>query len=146
MTMQKISRNSNRKQPLNKERKDKERYLEKFNKAYPIYSKQIGIACNNNLKKLDDDYLLSQTKTLVQKERKLNIEILQHLQEIESRKLYLERGFSSLFDYAVRELGYSRGSAFRRIKAMKLCQDIPETKSQLESGKLNLSSASQLQN
>ena len=98
------------------------------------------------LKKLSDDFLLSQTKALVQKERKLNIEILQHLQEIESRKLYLERGFSSLFDYAIRELGYGEGAAYRRIKAMKLCQDIPETKTQIESGQLNLSTASQLQN
>ena len=97
------------------------------------------------LKKLSNDFLLSQTKTLVQKERKINIEILQHLQEIESRKLYLERGFSSLFDYAIKELGYGEGAAYRRIKAMKLCQDIPETKIQIESGQLNLSKASQLQ-
>ena len=85
-------------------------------------------------------------KTLVQKERKLNVEILQHLQEIESRKLYLERGFSSLFDYTVKELGYGEGAAYRRIKTMKLCQDIPETKTQIESGQLTLSTASQLQN
>ena len=97
------------------------------------------------LKKFSDDFLLSQTKALVQKERKLNIEILQHLQEIESRKLYLERGFSSLFDYTVKELGYGEGAAYRRIKTMKLCQDIPETKTQIESGQLNLSTASQLQ-
>ena len=97
------------------------------------------------LKRLSNYKLLSQTKTLVQKERKLNIFILQHLQEIELRKLYLEKGFSSLFDYAVRELGYSSGAAYRRIKAMRLCRDIPETKAQIELGKLNLSTASKLQ-
>ena len=143
-TMQKISRTSTKKQPLNKER-----YVEKvkvISNSKDSFSSSKKLQPALALKKLSDNFLLFQTKTLVQKERKLNIEILQHLQEIESRKLYLERGFSSLFDYAVRELGYSRGSAFRRIKAMKLCQDIPETKSQLESGKLNLSSASQLQN
>ena len=32
-----------------------------------------------------------------------------------------ERGFSSLFDYAVRELGYSDAAAARRIGAMRLC-------------------------
>ena len=148
-TVQKFSRTQTKKQPLDKERKDKERYFEKVkaissSKVRFSSSKQIPPALA--LKKLNNDFLLSQTKTLVQKERKLNIYILQHLQEIESRKLYLNRGFSSLFDYAVRELSYSRGSAFRRIKAMKLCQDIPETKNQLESGNLNLSSASQLQN
>ena len=144
MTMQKFSRTQTKKQSLNKDI-----YFEKvkaISSSKDSFSSSKQLPSALVLKKLSDDYLLSQTKTLVQKEGKLNIEILQHLQEIESRKLYLERGFSSLFDYAFRELGYSRGSAFRRIKAMKLCQDIPETKSQLESGKLNLSSASQLQN
>ena len=143
-TMQKFSRTQTKKQPLNKNRFFEQVKAISSSKNSSSFSKTLSPALA--LKKLSDDHLLSQTKTLVQKERKLNIEILQHLQEIESRKLYLERGFSSLFDYTVRELGYSRGSAFRRIKAMKLCQDIPETKSQLESGKLNLSSASQLQN
>ena len=54
-------------------------------------------------------------------------------------------GFSSLFDYAVRELGYSEGAAYRRIKAMKLCCDFPETESRLQSGRLSLSAACQLQ-
>ena len=148
-SMQELSRIHNKKPFLNKERKDKERYFEKVkaissSQDSSSFSKTLPPALT--LKKLSDDHLLSQTKTLVQKERKLNIEILQHLQEIESRKLYLERGFSSLFDYAVRELGYGEGSAYRRIKAMKLCQDIPETKHQIESGQLNLSTASQLQN
>ena len=142
-SMQELFRIHSKKPLLNKERKDKERYFEKFNKAYPISSKQLPSALV--LKKLSDDFLLSQIKILVQKERKFNIEILQHLQEIESRKIYLERGFSSLFDYAVRELCYGEGAAYRRIKAMKLCKDIPETKNQIESGQLNLSTASQLQ-
>ena len=121
--------------------------MTKNKKEFQMYfssSKQLQPALT--LKKLSDDHLLSQTKTLVQKERKLNVKILQHLQEIESRKLYLERGFSSLFDYTVKELGYGEGAAYRRIKTMKLCQDIPETKTQIESGQLTLSTASQLQN
>ena len=121
--------------------------MTKNKKEFQMYfssSKQLQPALV--LKKLSDDFLLSQTKTLVQKERKLNVEILQHLQEIESRKLYLERGFSSLFDYTIKELGYGEGAAYRRIKTMKLCQDIPETKTQIESGQLTLSTASQLQN
>ena len=142
-TMQKISRTQTKKQPLNTERYFKKVKAISNSKDSFFSSQQLQPALA--LKKLSDDHLLSQTKTLVQKERKLNIEILQHLQEIESRKLYLERGFSSLFDYAVRELGYGEGAAYRRIKAMKLCKDIPETKNQIESGQLNLSTASQLQ-
>ena len=100
---------------------------------------------NKNLKYISNKELLSQIKFLVQKERHIHIQVLHHLREIQSRKLYLKLGFSSLFDYTVKELGYSEGAVFRRIKAMKLCQDIPETEVKLQSGKLSLSSACQLQ-
>ena len=97
------------------------------------------------LKKLSDQNLLLQTKSLVQKERNITIQVLRHLSEIEFRKLYLKRGFSSLFDYAVKELGYSHSSAYRRIKAMKLCRAVPETASKISAGSLNLTTVSQLQ-
>ena len=96
-------------------------------------------------KQLNNKELLSQTKHLVQKERDIHIQIIYHLSEIESRKLYLKQGFASLFDYATRELGYSEGAAYRRIKAMKLCRELPGTDSRLQSGRLSLSSACQLQ-
>ncbi len=50
---------------------------------------------NTNLKKLSNDQLLSQTKNLVQKERQINILVLQHLQEIENLKsrLWAFQGF-----------------------------------------------------
>ena len=97
------------------------------------------------IKQLNNEELLSQTKLLVQKERNIHIQVLHHLAEIDSRRLYFRQGFSSLFDYAVRELGYSEGAAYRRIKAMKLCRDLPETESRLQAGRLSLSVASQLQ-
>ena len=97
------------------------------------------------IKQLSNKELLSHTKLLVQKERNIHIQILHHLAEIDSRKLFFKQGFSSLFDYTVRELGYSEGAAYRRIKAMKLCQELPETANRLQSGRLSLSAASQLQ-
>ncbi len=68
-----------------------------------------------------------------------------HLREIEARQLYFSEGCASLFDYAVRGLGYSKGAAFRRIKAMRLCRDEPETLEKIKSGRLSLCAASQLQ-
>ncbi len=110
-------------------------------------TKNTGMAttANTNLKKLSNDQLLSQTKNLVQKERQINVFVLQHLQEIEKRKLYLDRGFPSLFEYAIKELGYSHSAAYRRIKAMRLCRDIPQATSKIKTGNLNLTTASQLQ-
>ena len=100
---------------------------------------------NHSLKQLSNKALLFQTKSLVQKERNLHVQVLHHLREIDSRNLYFEMGFSSLFGYAIRELGYSEGAAYRRIKAMKLCKDLPETENRLQSGRLSLSAAFQLQ-
>ena len=80
------------------------------------------------IKQLSNKELLSKTKLLVQKERNIHIQVLRHLAEIDSRRLYFQdMASSSLFDYAVRELGYSEGAAYRRIKAMKLCRDLPGT-------------------
>ena len=116
-------------------------------KALREFSVKTGTTtdANTSLKKLSNDQLLLQTKNLVQKERQINILVLQHLQEIEKRKLYLERGFPSLFEYTVKELGYSHSAAYRRIKAMRLCRDIPQATSKIKTGDLNLTTASQLQ-
>ncbi len=108
-----------------------------------------GKACNKltmpEITKLSDQALLSQTKLLVQKKRSLHVQVLRHLREIEARQLYFSEGYASLFDYAVRGLGYSKGAAFRRIKAMRLCRDEPETLEKIKSGRLSLCAASQLQ-
>ena len=111
----------------------------------PDLSQPHKTVLNNNLKNISNKELLSQTKLLVQEERNIHIQVLHHLREIQSRRLYLELGFSSLFDYATKELGYSEGAAFRRIKAMKLCQEVPDTEFKLQSGTLSLSSACQIQ-
>ena len=94
---------------------------------------------------LSDRELLRETSNLVRHERHLQGAIIDHLAEIEARGLYLERGFSSLFDYAVRELGYSDAAAARRIGAMRLCADAPQAREGLRDGSLTLSAAAELQ-
>ena len=54
-----------------------------------------------HIKKLHDQQLLSETKKLVQIERQVLTKILNHLREIDRRKLYCDLGYSSLFYYAV---------------------------------------------
>ena len=94
---------------------------------------------------LSDRELLRETRNLVRHERHLQGAVIDHLTEIEARGLYLERGFSSLFDYAVRELGYSDAAAARRIGAMRLCADQPDAREGLRDGSLTLSAAAELQ-
>ena len=71
--------------------------------------------------------------------------VIDHLREIQKRRLYLRSGFSSLFDYAVRELGYSDAAAWRRIKAMRLCADVEGVRERLQNGTMTLNAAAQLQ-
>ena len=100
----------------------------------------------NTLHFVSDDELLSRTSELARHETAITIVTIQHLDEIERRELYDKRGYPSLFEYAVRELHYSKGCAWRRIMVMKLCRAVPGIADKLRSGELNLTTASQLQN
>ena len=73
-----------------------------------------GLVITSTVGGLSDRALLRATSTLVRHERHLQGAIIDHLAEIEVRSVYLRRGCSSLFDYAVRELGYSDAAAGRR--------------------------------
>ena len=100
----------------------------------------------NTLRFVSDDELLFRTRELARHETELTIVTIQHLDEIERRELYDKRGYPSLFEYAVRELNYSKACAWRRIMVMKLCREVPGIPDKLRSGELNLTTASQLQN
>ena len=83
---------------------------------------------------------------LARHEQALQLSVLDHLREIEARRLYLRLGYSSLFDYTVRELHYTEAAAWRRIKAMRLCRETRGVRERLQDGSLNLSNAALLQN
>lgn len=82
---------------------------------------------------------------LVKRERRILNEILDHLAEVNRRKLFLKFGHPSLLKYCVKELGYSESAAYRRIKALRITQELPEMKKKLEEGALNLTQLCQAQ-
>ena len=88
---------------------------------------------------LSDNALLAQTKKLAHLEQQLQVTVIDHLREIHTRRLYLSRGFSSLFDYVVRELGYTDSAAARRINTMHLCAEFEEVREGLQDGSFTLS-------
>jgi len=98
-----------------------------------------------NLKHLSNQDLTSKLKLLVQEERRLNLELLHHLKEIEIRRLHLQLGYSSLFDYLTREFSYSEDAAYQRISAMRLLRDLPQVEKKIESGELSLTAACKIQ-
>lgn len=98
-----------------------------------------------NLSSLSDQRLLMATRELAAREREILILILHHLHEIESRRLYSDLKYSSLFDYAVRELKYSEGQAGRRIQAMRAMAAVPEIEEKISAGELSLSNVAMVQ-
>ena len=121
-----------------------------FSNRYYIYgmktTSRTGAGLTSTVSGLTDDALLAQTRKLARIEQQLNVTVIDHLREIEARRLYLRRGFSSLFDYAVRELGYTDSAASRRINAMRLCKEFEEVREGLQDGSITLTTAAQLQN
>jgi hypothetical protein len=95
-----------------------------------------------DLKKLSSTELVSKTKELVAEERRVSTEILWHLREIESRRLFSEMGFGSMFEMMTQYYGYSEGSAYRRISAARVLRDVPEVDLALKEGRLSLTTVS----
>ena len=76
---------------------------------------------------------------LRQQEKQVTSEILEKLQQMEDQRGYLVLGYSSLFDYLVRGLGYSEATAYQRQACVRLAKEIPEIKEKIDRGVLSAS-------
>ena len=106
----------------------------------------VYFCMKTTLYKLEKLELISSAKNAVACERAATSFVLEHLFEIEKRRLHVEAGYASLHEFAVTELGYSDGAAYRRIAAMRLIAKVPEAKAAIDSGQLSLSNAALVQN
>lgn len=97
------------------------------------------------IKNLSNSELDQQLKNFVSKEREVLGHILNHIVEVDRRKLYLAFAYPSLFDYLTKHVGYSAGSAQRRIDAARLSREVPEVIDSLENGTLNLAQVNLIQ-
>jgi len=91
------------------------------------------------LKHLSDPDLLRALTVLVARERTTTAELLAHVAEVDARKLYLPAGYPSMFVYCVESLHLSEDSAYRRIRAARVCRQFPAVFAGLADGRLNLS-------
>lgn len=98
-----------------------------------------------DLKNISNENLLINAKKLCADERRITAEVLHHLKEIEFRRLHLQRGYASIYEYAIRELGYSEAAAYRRVSAMRLLKSVPEIDDKIKTGALSLDGAAKIQ-
>ena len=93
------------------------------------------------MKNLNKSELLRDIKIAVQNERDKTIVVLILLKEIELRRLHLELGYKSLFEYCHLELKYSRAESYARIASMRLMKEIKIVETKIENGSITLTQA-----
>ncbi len=74
----------------------------------------------------------------MQQSRGVEAELLVHLGEIDERKLYLDRAFSSMFAFCVGELGFSEDAACNRINVARAARRLPVILEAVRSGQVHL--------
>lgn len=97
-----------------------------------------------NLRQLTNDELVENLKTLKGNEDHLLVSILEHIQEFENRKLFLEHGHPTLYSYLTKSLGYSENEAYRRIESARMLRTAPELTPLVEDGRLSLTALSEV--
>jgi len=94
---------------------------------------------------ISNDELESLLQKKVATERQITIEIIQLLEQVSKRRIYLERGYGSLIEYCIKKLGYSESAAYRRVAAMKLARELPQIKEEISLGRINLANVAKAQ-
>src|SRR5262245_2895052 len=90
---------------------------------------------------LSDDRLLAEVQRLATRERHTTVELLRALMEVDTRRLYLREGYSSLFTYCTQVLRLDEGAAYNRIETARAAQRVPALLEAIDDGSLTLSSA-----
>ena len=96
----------------------------------------------DQIKQINNDDLVTGLEMAMRAERAMTVRVLHFLNEMERRSLHLDLGYSSLFDYCVRKLRYSKATACRRIQAARCIRRYPDVLELLKERELSLSTIS----
>ena len=75
--------------------------------------------------KLSSSELNQQTELLAEQEHLQVARLIAHLAEVSLRRLHLQLGHRSLFEYCVKRLGLSEGCTALRIQVSRVCHRHP---------------------
>jgi hypothetical protein len=92
----------------------------------------------NAASRLSNGALLERMPVLVRAERAASAELLEHLVEIDRRRLYLDQACGSLYSYCQERLGYSEDESHTRVRVARLAQKLPGVLEELRSGTIHL--------
>ena len=91
------------------------------------------------LSRLSDEALTRELAAVVAHERAATAEVLAHIAEFDTRKLYVSAGYPSMFLYGVHVLRLSEDAAYKRIKAARAARRFPAIFAAVHEGRLHLS-------
>jgi len=115
------------------------------NKAHKKWHVRVFVMNKRMYSEVSDRELLSSTFMAAQKEKDATLALLDYLLEVDLRKLYATKTYSSLFEYIVKDLGLSEPAAAERVNTVRLMQQVPEVKSHINEGRVSLTTASQIE-
>jgi len=87
---------------------------------------------------LNDEQLLTETRSAVARERSATSYLVVALAEVDARKLYVSQGYSCLRAYCIGELQLSISEAASRVRAARAIRRFPAALGMLTSGALTL--------
>src|SRR4051812_9433938 len=87
---------------------------------------------------MGNDELILATRELSRRSCTVEADLLVHLGEVDARKLYLDRAFSSMFGFCTRELEFSEGAAYNRILVARAARKLPAIIEAVRRGRLHL--------
>jgi hypothetical protein len=91
-----------------------------------------------SLSTFSDAELLARVAAVVQAERIASADVIEHLMEVERRRLYLDQACSSLYAYCRERLGYSEDAALKRARVARLALRLPRVLDEIHSGAIHL--------
>ena len=87
---------------------------------------------------LSDAELVARLPLLVRAERSATFEVIEHLVEMERRRLYLAHATSSLYRYCIDRLGYAEDAALKRHRVARLALRLPQVLEEVRAGTMHL--------
>ena len=104
-----------------------------------MYSMELELA------KLSDETLFGKIEALAETERFSLVDLLIHLGALDQRSACQKKGYSSVFAYLTRRLGYSESDAIRRVRTARAARKYPSILRMLAQGELHLVSVAMLE-
>jgi hypothetical protein len=96
------------------------------------------IMTNDSVRLLTNEQLLADVATAAGREREATARLIVLLSEIDSRRLYLGEGYSSLFTFCTQRLHLSEHAAYGRIEAARAARRFPVILDLLTDGSITL--------